>query len=164
MIKEFRGKTRWLSNFQASPIEFRGKIYNTVEHFYQAYKATNEYDHEFIRTSPTPAEAKKRSKQIPLRQNWDQLKLPVMWTGLQLKFSIPELRDQLLGTGNQNLVEGNRWKDTFWGQDLDTFEGENHLGRMLMQLRTNIRTNTHVPYHGSTLEFTLLSRKDTKDV
>ena len=42
-------------------------------------------------------------------------------------------------TGNLVLEEGNGWHDTFWGVDLKTGEGENHLGRILMQVREELR-------------------------
>lgn len=44
MINEFRGKYRFLSNFfsQKVPVVYENITYPTVEHFYQAMKATNE--------------------------------------------------------------------------------------------------------------------------
>ena len=36
-------------------------------------------------------------------------------------------------------MEGNGWHDTFWGVDLKTGEGEKHLGRILMQVREELR-------------------------
>lgn len=47
----------------------------------------------------------------------------------------------LLDTGNKTLKEGNYWKDLYWGVDLRTGEGENHLGKILMQLRDYFRSN-----------------------
>jgi predicted NAD-dependent protein-ADP-ribosyltransferase YbiA (DUF1768 family) len=45
------------------------------------------------------------------------------------------LRRQLILTGNEQLIEGNNWGDTFWGVDLRTGKGDNHLGKILMQIR-----------------------------
>ena len=39
------------------------------------------------------------------------------------------------------LIEGNTWHDTFWGVDLKTGEGENHLGKILMALRKDFQQN-----------------------
>lgn len=36
-----------------------------------------------------------------------------------------ELKQKLLATGNEELVEGNNWGDTFWGMVNEV--GENHL-------------------------------------
>ncbi|MGM9605038.1 MAG: hypothetical protein ACI3XG_08225 [Faecousia sp.] len=37
------------------------------------------------------------------------------------------------------LEEGNTWHDTFWGVDAKTRDGENHLGRILMRVRQDLR-------------------------
>lgn len=44
----------------------------------------------------------------------------------------------LIATGDAILREGNHWGDRFWGVDARTGEGENHLGRLLMELRAEI--------------------------
>ncbi len=53
----------------------------------------------------------------------------------------PTLAQDLLDTGNKTLKEGNYWRDLYWGVDLKTGEGENHLGKTLMQLRDYFRSN-----------------------
>lgn len=50
----------------------------------------------------------------------------------------PELRTKLLSTGDLEIIEGNHWGDTFWGVCNGT--GENHLGRILMQVREDLRS------------------------
>ena len=45
----------------------------------------------------------------------------------------PDLKAKLVATGNQELVEGNTWYDTFWGKCGGV--GENWLGRLLMAYR-----------------------------
>ena len=42
-------------------------------------------------------------------------------------------------TGELVLEEGNTWHDTFWGVDAKTGEGLNHLGRILMKVRDELR-------------------------
>jgi predicted NAD-dependent protein-ADP-ribosyltransferase YbiA (DUF1768 family) len=54
------------------------------------------------------------------------------------KFKNSKLREQLLATGGQELLEGNWWGDTWWGVDIDTGKGENHLGKILMQIRNEL--------------------------
>ena len=51
----------------------------------------------------------------------------------------PDLAARLLRTGDRKLIEGNTWHDVFWGMDLNTGQGENHLGRILMQVREEMR-------------------------
>lgn len=38
----------------------------------------------------------------------------------------------------RQIVEGNTWGDAFWGVDSRTGEGENHLGQILMQVRSEL--------------------------
>ena len=49
----------------------------------------------------------------------------------------PELQQKLLATGDEELVEGNYWGDTIWG--VCEGVGENHLGKMLMEIRTELK-------------------------
>lgn len=62
-------------------------------------------------------------------------------TLVQRKFSArnPELLRRLLDTGDLTLIEGNHWGDTFWGVDIRTGKGDNHLGMILMQVREQRR-------------------------
>ena len=53
------------------------------------------------------------------------------------KFFIPELREKLLATGNEELIEGNWWGDTYWG--VCKGKGENNLGKSLMKIRTELQ-------------------------
>jgi predicted NAD-dependent protein-ADP-ribosyltransferase YbiA (DUF1768 family) len=46
------------------------------------------------------------------------------------------LRDSLLATGTQEIVEGNTWGDTFWGQV--NGKGQNKLGKLLMKIRDEL--------------------------
>ena len=48
-----------------------------------------------------------------------------------------ELKKKLLDTGDQELIEGNYWNDTFWG--VCEGKGQNHLGKILMQIREELR-------------------------
>jgi len=45
--------------------------------------------------------------------------------------------ERLLATGDQELIEGNTWGDRFWG--VCDGEGQNQLGRLLMELRNELR-------------------------
>jgi N-glycosidase YbiA len=56
---------------------------------------------------------------------------------LRQKFSSGELYEKLLATGDALLVEGNSWGDRYWGQVQGT--GENHLGKLLMQVRKELK-------------------------
>jgi hypothetical protein len=63
-----------------------------------------------------------------------------MYRLLEIKFrQHPELAEQLLATGERELVEGNTWRDRIWGVDLKTGTGENRLGKTLMVVRAELR-------------------------
>lgn len=131
----FFGEYRFLSNFYPSPIEINGKKYDTVEHFFQASKATNEQDHEYVRNAPSPGIAKHRGRRITKREDWETSKIHVMLDGLLAKFEQNELlSEKLADTDPGQLVEVNYWGDTFWG--VCGNEGQNNLGRLLMFVRS----------------------------
>jgi ribA/ribD-fused uncharacterized protein len=136
MIKEFREKNRWLSNFYGPCKTLRGK---TVEHFFQAMKAiTFETAMEILRVE-TPREAKQIGRTIKIKENWDKEKLETMEFLIRKKFEDKELRRKLVETGDVELVEGNYWHDNFWGdcncKKCKDIKGENHLGIILMKVR-----------------------------
>jgi hypothetical protein len=51
----------------------------------------------------------------------------------------PDLKEKLLATGNRPLYEGNTWRDHFWGVSSKTLKGQNHLGKILMRVREDLR-------------------------
>ena len=70
-----------------------------------------------------------------MRADWEVIKVDMMFNLVYDKFSKnPYLRDLLLLTKDFELEEGNNWGDTFWG--VCDGVGENHLGKILMDVRT----------------------------
>lgn len=54
------------------------------------------------------------------------------------KFSFNnELSMKLLATGDQPIIEGNTWGDTFWGVCKGV--GYNNLGKLIMERRAELR-------------------------
>ena len=92
---------------------------------------------------PTPGQAKRAGSKVQLRPEWDKIRLGIMRELLQLKFSTPELRKALVWTDPAHLEETNTWGDTFWG--VCDGEGENHLGRILMELRDDLKPRRPTP-------------------
>lgn len=133
------GTPRWscLSNFHPATIYIDGKKYASVEHAYQAHKTTNETSHDLIRRAATAAEAKKLGRCVPLRQDWEDVKVPLMRRFLEAKFENPFLRPVLLETGDAELIHDNPWNDRVWGVCRGT--GQNLLGKILMEIRAEIR-------------------------
>ena len=143
MIDKFDGEFAFLSNFYESPVSDGFTTFPTVEHYFQAAKAVWVKDYDDIQYAKTPGEAKRIGRRITIRGDWESIKLDVMETALRKKFAIPELREQLLATGDTELVEGNHWHDNFWGdcgcEKCKHTHGQNNLGKLLMKIRADIR-------------------------
>ncbi len=139
-VESFDKEFRFLSNFYRAPLMYRGIAYPTSEHAYQAAKTLNENSRMNISILNTPADAKRYGKTVQLRPYWDEMKVKVMEEIVRAKFiQNPSLREKLLATDDIILEEGNTWGDTYWG--ICKGEGENHLGKILMDLRESLNTN-----------------------
>lgn len=140
MINKFREEYSWLSNFTSVSIKYDNIIYPSVENFYVAMKTEDASIREQI-SLMTASEAKKIGRKLMIRKDWEDIKLSVMYYGLNAKFQQEPFKSKLIATGDQNIVEGNYWNDTFWGVDLkqDPNIGENHLGRLIMKVRDLIK-------------------------
>ena len=139
MIDQFQGLYRFLSNFWLVTVEYNGQTYISAEHAYQAAKATCFQDTHRIMQCLTPVQAKRLGGQIKMRKDWEEVKVTVMLEILRAKFTQdPQMQAWLLNTGDHDLVEGNKWGDTFWG--VCNGHGRNMLGKLLMQVRNEIRS------------------------
>ena len=132
-IKSFRGEHAFLSNFYVHPVHWLGRGFRSAEHAFQAAKSYTAEGRSWVAAAATPAIAKRRGRTVVLRQGWDSMRLPTMKSVLVAKFLDPELAGKLRATGDSLLVEGNTWGDTYWGECQG--EGENHLGKLLMEVR-----------------------------
>lgn len=132
-IDDFRGAHAYLSNF------FYEADGLTIEHRFQAAKATSEEDHHWILSAKTPNDAKRIGRRIDLRADWEQVKDQVMLDLVREKFATPSLGSLLIATGDAELVEGNTWGDRYWGVDRSSGIGLNRLGQTLMVVRGELR-------------------------
>jgi len=139
VIDSFQGVYKFLSNFYPVKVKLDGVTYPSVEHAYQAAKTLIPSSRARIRGAATASEAKRIGKTVTLRHDWEEVKLDVMEKLLRQKFSKEPLRTLLLKTGEAELIERNWWHDTFWG--VCNKKGENHLGRILMKIRSELRRN-----------------------
>lgn len=142
-IKGFFGENRFLSNFYPAKIIHGDFEFYNAEAAYQAAKTLNNELRAQIATMTNPAQAKRFGKSIPIRNDWEKVKVQIMEDICYIKFiNNPKLRDKLLATGDRYLEEVNTWGDKFWG----TVDGEgmNKLGFTLMKLRDKLRQEGHV--------------------
>lgn len=158
VIDGFDGPYRYLSNFSGHPVDYEGISYPTAEHAFAAAKTTDPKWKRRILDAPTPGEAKRegRRRELPLREDWDRVRVAHMAAILRSKFTQnPQLRAQLLATGDSLLIEGNDWGDDFWGRcrrrRSTTSVGQNMLGRLLMRLRSDLRGDPDTRWYRAAL-------------
>lgn len=132
------------SNLFRCAIAFEDRIFPTAEHAYQAGKALKPAVREWILQAPSPSLAAMAAHGLytwDIVPNWASIKVDRMRAVLRAKFiQHPELRELLLGTANRRLVEAgttNNAVNRFWGE-VDG-KGENTLGKLLMELRDELR-------------------------
>ena len=126
----------FLCNFSAHGFNLGDRYWPTVEHYFQAQKFAGSDHEERIRVSRTPKEAKDlgQTSKLPLRSDWEDVKVEIMRDALMAKFTThTDLRDALLATGNEELIE-NAPTDYFWGCG-KLGGGQNMLGKLLMETR-----------------------------
>lgn len=134
-IDFFREEYEFLSNFYPACMTYGGIDYYNSEAAYQAQKCRDRrMCHRF--SNLTADESKRLGRTVEVRTDWEEIRVSVMTSVVEEKFrQNPALAVKLAETGEKKLKEGNYWKDFFWGVDLRTGQGENHLGRILMGLR-----------------------------
>ena len=141
-INGFFKEFRFLSNFWPVNVTYGDIDFPSVEHAYQALKTTDHSERERIATLRTAKEAKAAGYKVELRKHWDMVRVPLMKILLDKKFSDPDLKRALIMTYPIYLEETNRWGDAFWG--VFNGEGENHLGRLLMEIREDLVRGGHL--------------------
>lgn len=122
------------SNFFPSKFQLDSKEWKTSEHYFQAQKGLTEEVQEKIRNLKTPRESKIIANELPLRSDWNEVKIGIMEKCCLAKFKQNEdLKKILLSTGDRQLREHTS-NDYFWGDGGDG-SGQNHLGKILMRVR-----------------------------
>ena len=158
-INSFRGRFVFLSNFYPCRIEHKGINYPSVEHYYVALKIntlqfidgqyyTAPDFRELIARITDAGDVKKVGKIVKVRGDWEEKKLGFMDWGVREKFKDANLASMLLDTGDLQLIEGNSWHDNFWGVcscPKCGDRGENHLGRILMSIREELKLKNQKP-------------------
>lgn len=153
-INSFSGDYRFLSNFFPCSVSLSSIGFKSIEHAYQAAKfldSTNDgltqiFDQ--IRCSKRAGEAKHiaNAHKDEVIESFHSKKVILMTRLIYQKFSLlggnhnpehAELACALLATGNDLLVEGNNWGDTFWG--VCDGVGKNILGEILRLRRESLK-------------------------
>ena len=137
MIDSFIGEYYFLSNFYHVDVEYGGIVYKNTEAAFQAQKVLDDNE-KLLFSDLYPREAKKLGRRVKLRKDWNDVKDNYMYEICKAKFQQHEdLARKLLGTGDEELVEGNTWNDTYWG--VCDGKGKNQLGKTLMRIRDELK-------------------------
>jgi len=132
------------SNFSAFMIHWKGKLYPTSEHAYHAEKFGDENLKAQIRSALSAHDALKLAHEHKdkYRTDWDNIKLNVMKEILRAKASQhPYAMKKLLESGDRELIEDS-WRDPYWGWGPNK-DGENHLGKLWMELRDELKNSAN---------------------
>lgn len=127
-------------NFTSFPFVLNDAEWPTSEHYFQAQKFDDEAYREKIRTTKSPMVAARlgRSRKVPIKPDWESVKVDVMRTAVRAKIRAhKKLTELLLSTGDEELIE-DAARDYFWGCGADG-SGQNWLGRILMEVREDLR-------------------------
>ena len=149
---EFKNQYAFLSNFYVleNGVTNGFGTFPTSENAYQALKVLYCSEFKYIKKqdiiekfkSYSPNRAKQIGKKISQlshfsHEEWHLDSIRLMRSILKLKFQQnPKLINQLLSI-EDDIIEDNRWGDTFWGKC--NGKGLNHLGQLLMELREEFK-------------------------
>lgn len=142
-----------LSNFYKVRFAHEGVVFPTSEHVFMYKKAMffNDTDAAYkIISSFHPAEAKRLGRKVKGfdASLWEKRREEAMYEACLAKFSVPSLREYLLGTHDLILVEASP-TDSIWGIGMDertkgienpeNWKGLNLLGKVLMRVRDTLQ-------------------------
>lgn len=141
VVSGFFREHRFLSNFHECKVVVDGIAYPSSEHAYMAEKTIHVEEKQLIAAFLTCKEVKKygSSEMNITRENWEYVRVTAMMKVLIAKFTQnPELKAELLATGDRLLIETNWWNDLFWGANKGG-RGLNILGECLMAVRSLLK-------------------------
>lgn len=141
----------WMGNMAPYPITWDGKVFPRSENLFMALRFDDPDIIEAIRLEPNPMKAKffakKHADKMVVEQRSPQdvanMNLVVRLKMLQHPMLGPMLLDtHFLPIYEDVTSRGKRGSNLFWGalkHEDGTWEGENHLGRIWMQIRKELR-------------------------
>ena len=159
------GYGKHLSNcVKVTNLDIGGRNYPSTEHYYQVYKyryhsgdnvpeavkaeAMKKVE-RMMSLTPVGVALEGRKRDLPIRSDWEQMKVMVMYRALVAKFSLPKFKEALFSTGDAVLIERaprdssvaslqRSGMPDLWTVN-DRGEGENMLGVLLMITREFVR-------------------------
>lgn len=139
VIDRFKGKYDFLSNRFVCTFTWEGLNYTNAEAAFQASKIKDEKGRKRFYNCSADRAANNGKEIIPY-DSWKENSISIMESILEAKFvQNPSLMKKLRATANCVLLYGNNKKDTYWGYDLYSCQGENILGEILMKIRDTVK-------------------------
>ncbi|CAA7625285.1 NADAR family protein [Magnetospirillum sp. UT-4] len=138
-----------LSNMAGGfPLLVEGIPVLSAEALYQACRFPHMPDVQKLilaQSSPMTAKMKSKPYRTDSRPDWEMVKVPIMKWCLRIKLAQnwDKFSHALLSTGSKAIVEDSS-RDTYWGAreiGPDLLEGQNVLGRLLMELRQKLHSS-----------------------
>lgn len=127
------------------PLQVNGIPIRTSEALYQASRFPHNPEVQRLiiqQTSPMTAKMRSKPHRKNTRSDWELVRLNIMRWCLRVKLAQnwSDFGHLLLSTGDRPIVEESK-KDAFWGAKPkgDLLIGKNALGRLLMELREELR-------------------------
>lgn len=135
VINQFKGEYDFLNNRFGCHFIWQGQLYGNAEAAFQASKCEEMSDRKAYANCSADKAALKGKEQIPY-SGWEESRLDIMKSILKAKFEQnPALMKKLADTGSRILINGNNKQENYWGIDLYSWQGENYLGEILMNIR-----------------------------
>ncbi len=135
-IKGFHNRHAFLSNFYPAEFYMDGVLFCCSEQAFMWLKSDNPIYRRAIMAETRPGRIKKLGKSAVLPADWKESGCyHAMFKVEMAKYSVPQYKGWLLGTGQSYLEETNWHGDVHWGVSATTGKGEDHLGRILMCTR-----------------------------
>lgn len=142
-VTKFRGDYGFLSMLYECKIPWLDLDFDCLE---TALIASMTFDRDIQELLATMEvlQAKKLAKVLDVRDDWDDIKIDVARRLSEVKFTNNRnMYSRLMATGNMELIEGNDFYETFWG--VCDGEGCNEYGKILMQVRRDLRNHKLIP-------------------
>lgn len=142
-IDSFFGEKAFLDIDYKSKITWEKIEYTSVEHAFVAAITVSWLERIAIASVDGLYKAKQYAEAATIREDWtDEIKVETMRELNALKFKDSEMSLKLLSTGDEEIVKPSYTDATdFWGKRKDNSKGENHLGKILMEIRERIKTH-----------------------
>lgn len=141
------------SQWYRHDMEIDGVVYNCAEQYMMAMKALtfeDNYTHALIMDSTNPSDQKAAGRLVRgfKADVWNKVAKDFVFKANLAKFSDPNLRQQLMDTGDREIVEASP-TDKIWGiglgmgdknlTDKTKWQGTNWLGECIMDVREALR-------------------------